>query len=142
MRGRWASGRPPFTTRVRAGAPLLLLQLLPQPRRLPRPRFLVADMSRYCIFMEHVQGRSVKDLLFSQALEGQALDSVLSQIGVAVATLHDGNLVHGDLTTSNILVRDSGAASLWANAASRRREASRHACHRSYTRASQIARWS
>lgn len=31
---------------------------------------------------------------------------VLAQIGRAVALLHDGNMVHGDLTTSNILVRD------------------------------------
>lgn len=32
------------------------------------------------------------------------------QIGEAVAVLHDGALVHGDLTTSNMLIRESDGA--------------------------------
>lgn len=33
------------------------------------------------------------------------LERVLRQIGEAVAVLHDGGMVHGDLTTSNLMVR-------------------------------------
>jgi len=64
-----------------------------------------ADMGRHCIFMEKVEGTSVKELLLSDALAGDTRDAVLAEIGTAVAALHDGGLVHGDLTTSNLLVR-------------------------------------
>lgn len=35
---------------------------------------------------------------------------MLGKIGHAVATLHDAGLIHGDLTTSNMLVRRSDSA--------------------------------
>ncbi len=35
---------------------------------------------------------------------------MLEKIGRAVATLHDAGLIHGDLTTSNMLVRRSDSA--------------------------------
>ena len=31
----------------------------------------------------------------------------MRQIGAALAKMHDGGLIHGDLTTSNIMLRDS-----------------------------------
>ena len=42
---------------------------------------------------------------------------VLVEVGRAVARLHDGGLVHGDLTTSNMLVRESDGALVRAIAA-------------------------
>jgi TP53 regulating kinase and related kinases len=36
-----------------------------------------------------------------------SIDNLMKQIGAAVARLHDGGLVHGDLTTSNMMIRDS-----------------------------------
>ena len=36
--------------------------------------------------------------------------ALMGRIGEAVATLHDGGLVHGDLTTSNMLVRHADGA--------------------------------
>lgn len=38
------------------------------------------------------------------------IDKLLQSIGEAVARLHDGDLVHGDLTTSNLLVREPDQA--------------------------------
>lgn len=38
------------------------------------------------------------------------LSALLKRVGRAVALLHDGSLVHGDLTTSNILVRNTDHA--------------------------------
>ncbi len=38
------------------------------------------------------------------------ISSLLEKIGRAVATLHDGGLIHGDLTTSNMLIRNSDSA--------------------------------
>ena len=39
-----------------------------------------------------------------------AVAALMAQVGRAVAALHDGNLAHGDLTTSNMVVREPGAA--------------------------------
>lgn len=36
--------------------------------------------------------------------------ALMKQIGEAVAVLHDGKLVHGDLTTSNMLIREADGA--------------------------------
>lgn len=38
------------------------------------------------------------------------IDSMLGKIGQTVATLHDGGLIHGDLTTSNMLIQKSDSA--------------------------------
>ena len=38
------------------------------------------------------------------------LNALLKNVGRAVAVLHDGSLVHGDLTTSNVLVRNEDQA--------------------------------
>lgn len=35
------------------------------------------------------------------------VDSMLQKIGVEIARLHDGGLVHGDLTTSNMIMRST-----------------------------------
>ena len=37
----------------------------------------------------------------------EKIAELMKQVGNIVARLHDGGLVHGDLTTSNILVRNS-----------------------------------
>lgn len=39
--------------------------------------------------------------------DASARAGVLKAVGEAVAALHDGDLVHGDLTTSNMLVRQA-----------------------------------
>lgn len=70
--------------------------------------FFCADLGTFCIFMEHIEGESLKALLQRGVLSGTALEAVLEEVGRAVARLHDGGLVHGDLTTSNILVRSAG----------------------------------
>lgn len=72
------------------------------------------------LWMELVLGSSVKDVLRTierntntgignPKVEGQAIDSaaVMRSIGVTVARLHISGLVHGDLTTSNLLLRDA-----------------------------------
>ena len=39
-----------------------------------------------------------------------ALEALMATIGRTLAVLHDGGLIHGDLTTSNMIVRDSDKA--------------------------------
>lgn len=61
-----------------------------------------------CLTLEYIEGISVKDVLLKFGANGIAeewLDDVAAQIGEAIAKLHDGGLAHGDLTTSNMVVR-------------------------------------
>ncbi|VVB00096.1 unnamed protein product [Arabis nemorensis] len=47
----------------------------------------------------------LKTFSLSLGLNGDRLDDVAAQIGEAIAKLHDGGLAHGDVTTSNMLVK-------------------------------------
>ncbi|KAE8686154.1 DNAse I-like superfamily protein isoform 1 [Hibiscus syriacus] len=58
---------------------------------------------------EYVEGPSVKDVFLGFGSNGvvqERLADIATQIGDAIGKLHDGGLVHGDLITSNMLIRD------------------------------------
>lgn len=52
--------------------------------------------------MEHIDGPTAKEVIIKSSLE---LEKIAAQIGKAVASCHATDLIHGDLTTSNILFR-------------------------------------
>ena len=62
------------------------------------------------IVMERISGRKVKDIIEDDS--GSARD-VCMKIGEAVAKLHDSRICHGDLTTSNMILTDSGELCLF-----------------------------
>ncbi|OAY49734.1 hypothetical protein MANES_05G078700v8 [Manihot esculenta] len=56
-----------------------------------------------------VEGYSVKGIFLELGLHGvveERLDNIATQIGDAIGKLHDGGLIHGDLTTSNMLIHN------------------------------------
>jgi TP53 regulating kinase-like protein len=61
------------------------------------------------LWMEFVEGYSVRDLILratSQDAQYEAqLRDMMARIGTEIAKLHNENLVHGDLTTSNLMCR-------------------------------------
>lgn len=66
------------------------------------------DHVLHTLTFEYVEGSSVKDILLRFGLDGvveERLDDIATQIGDVIGKLHDGGLVHGDLTTSNMLIR-------------------------------------
>lgn len=71
------------------------------------PVLYAVDPIQYTLTFEYVEGRSVKDILLEIGSSGgsKQLNDIASQIGVAIGKLHDGGLIHGDLTTSNMLIR-------------------------------------
>ena len=93
----------------------------------PTPTLLFVDKSKQRIFMEFIDGVSVKQYLVAQRRDCSAAsprDSPQRQprqeceraypaaayaccrrIGAAIARLHDAGHVHGDLTTSNMMLR-------------------------------------
>lgn len=78
------------------------------------PVLYFVDPVLHTLTFEYIEGPSVKDILLKFGLYGvqeEQLDDIATQIGSAIAKLHDGGLIHGDLTTSNMLIR-SGANGL------------------------------
>lgn len=78
------------------------------------PALLYVDVEASTLVMERVPGRSLKEVLRDageggrdSAGAGPNPAALAAAVGAAVAALHDGGLVHGDLTTSNLLVRDA-----------------------------------
>eukprot|EP01028_Stygiella_incarcerata_P002537 TRINITY_DN14742_c0_g1_i1.p1 TRINITY_DN14742_c0_g1~~TRINITY_DN14742_c0_g1_i1.p1 ORF type:complete len:224 (-),score=43.11 TRINITY_DN14742_c0_g1_i1:91-762(-) len=70
------------------------------------PTVYFVDLKEMSLFLERVEGMSVKDFLLSSKdeEEGKAL---CAQIGKCLAIMHDGDIIHGDLTTSNMIIRAS-----------------------------------
>ena len=60
------------------------------------------------IYMEYIDGESLKNYIYKlqdYSHETPELRFVLTRLGEEIARLHDCNIVHGDLTTSNIMLR-------------------------------------
>lgn len=71
------------------------------------PVLFAMDSVLHTITFEFIDGLSVKDILLSADTlpsSGGQLEGIAVKIGVAIARLHDGGLIHGDLTTSNMLI--------------------------------------
>ena len=72
------------------------------------PVLYAVDLSLHTLTFEYVEGPSVKDVFLEFGLNGVVEDrmtDIAKQIGDAIAKLHDGGVAHGDLTTSNMLIR-------------------------------------
>ena len=80
------------TERTRAEA-----KITSEARRLGIPTPIIYDVRRFAIEMELIRGQPLKDVLTADLSRAA---------GVLVGRLHAGGLIHGDLTTSNMIVRD------------------------------------
>jgi len=72
------------------------------------PVLYYVDPVLHTLTFEYVDGPSVKDILLefgSYGIIEERLDDIALQIGDAIGKLHDGGLIHGDLTTSNMLLK-------------------------------------
>jgi serine/threonine protein kinase len=76
----------------------------------PTPVLYAVDPLQHTLTFEYVDGLSVKDILLgfgSNGVNEERLNDIATQIGNALGKLHDGGLVHGDLTTSNMIMKSS-----------------------------------
>ncbi|XP_057732726.1 uncharacterized protein LOC130948032 [Arachis stenosperma] len=72
------------------------------------PALYAVDTVLNTLTFEYVEGPSLKEVLLEFGLKGvveERLDDIASQVGDAIGKLHDGGLIHGDLTTSNMLLK-------------------------------------
>ncbi|KAG4932250.1 hypothetical protein JHK87_046252 [Glycine soja] len=72
------------------------------------PVLYAVDPVLHTLTFEYVEGTSVKDVFLefgSHGVNKERLDDIAFQIGDTIGKLHDGGLIHGDLTTSNMLLK-------------------------------------
>lgn len=68
----------------------------------PTPIIYMVDVPRTTIYMEYVRGKLIRNLL--DELPGEDRMLLFYSIGVLVGRLHRGGIIHGDLTTSNMIL--------------------------------------
>lgn len=72
-------------------------RLISEARRCGVPTPIIHDVHDQTIEMEYIDGKPVKYIIDNVVCES---------MGKLVGRLHSGSIIHGDLTTSNMLVRD------------------------------------
>ena len=69
----------------------------------PTPKIFLVDMKEAAITMEFVEGKQVKQLLGN--LTSEKRQALCVKIGELIGQLHKHGLIHGDLTTSNMILK-------------------------------------
>mmetsp|Transcript_426 Transcript_426/g.501 ORF Transcript_426/g.501 Transcript_426/m.501 type:complete len:218 (+) Transcript_426:289-942(+) len=71
------------------------------------PLILLVQVQKLRIFMEYVEGYTLKETFFREEKnENKALsERVAMELGRTICRLHRSNITHGDLTTSNAMLR-------------------------------------
>jgi len=67
----------------------------------PIPKLILSDDKKMLIKMEFLKGKKLRDILNKKNCE-----KLCREIGEEVATLHKKGIIHGDLTTSNMILKD------------------------------------
>ena len=56
------------------------------------------------LVMEFLEGKRLKTLLLEEGLTGRRVVALATEFGRSIARLHAAGIMHGDLTTSNVIV--------------------------------------
>ena len=80
--------------------------LLSEARRanVPTPRIFGFDKKNYKIIMEYIDGIRIKEL-FNES-DKKKIEQISFEIGKLIGKLHSAGIIHGDLTTSNMISRN------------------------------------
>lgn len=66
------------------------------------PIIFDVDLQQGIIIMEYIKGKRIKDIF--NGLDKKERESICRLIGENIAWLHNGNIIHGDITTSNMIL--------------------------------------
>lgn len=69
----------------------------------PTPFIYLIDVKNTNIYMDFVEGQQIKRIL--DKISNRYV--ICEEIGRKIATLHTNNIIHGDLTTSNLIMSES-----------------------------------
>lgn len=72
------------------------------------PTLYLVDLQNGKIFMEYIHGQTIHDFLENNYGNTEAVTEILFNIGTLLGRMHYGNLYHGELNTSNMLLKNDG----------------------------------
>lgn len=75
-----------------------------QKAEIPVPKVLSSDDKEMKIKMQYIDGELLKDYL--DKVNKKKRKEICKEIGENTAKIHNQNIVHGDLTTSNMILKD------------------------------------
>ena len=80
--------------------------LLSEARRngVPTPKILDVNKENHKIIMEFIDGERIKELLNKS--DKKTIERLCLEIGKLIGKLHGADIIHGDLTTSNMIFKD------------------------------------
>jgi len=92
--------------KIRRARTSLEYSLLSQARRagVPTPKILEIDKKKNKIIMEYVDGERIKELLNQS--NKKTIEKISLEIGRLIGKLHSNGIIHGDLTTSNMILKN------------------------------------
>jgi len=67
------------------------------------PKLIKADETNKKIVMQYIDGKKLSEYL--EKLKNK--NKIMQQVGKQIAILHNNNIIHGDLTTSNMILKDN-----------------------------------
>lgn len=88
-------------TKLRTRSEAKILQKLTE-AKFPAPKLISVSEKEHKIEMEHISGNMLKEILTKQNAKKWG-----TQIGKLLAKLHELHIIHNDLTTSNMIVKDN-----------------------------------
>jgi len=65
------------------------------------PKIISSQEESFKIFMEHINGKLVKD-----SLNPKSFRKICFEVGANIGKLHSSGIIHGDLTTSNMITKN------------------------------------
>lgn len=68
----------------------------------PTPTIFLVDVNENSVIMEFIEGKQVKQLLGE--ITKSERESICRKIGESIGRLHKTGIIHGDLTTSNMII--------------------------------------
>jgi TP53 regulating kinase-like protein len=89
--------QPELDEQIRQERTLREARITSEARRVGVPTPIIRDIARFELKMEHVEGKKLKDVITPELSE---------KVGEMVGKLHRGGIIHGDLTTSNMVLRE------------------------------------
>jgi len=81
--------------------------LLSQARRsfIPIPKIFEIDKKNHKIIMEYIDGIRIKEFLNQS--DKKKIEEISFEMGRLIGKLHSAGIIHGDLTTSNMILKDN-----------------------------------
>ncbi len=97
---------PLLDKRIRRDRTVLEARIIARVKELgvPTPTLLMVDPSRSIIIMEYIHGKRLKELIGKESIG--LIENYVKEVGKSIGVMHRAGIVHGDLTTSNIILKE------------------------------------